>query len=948
LRYHAAAGARAPDRDPGLRSSVPAEAQLSTKDLLPRFRTATWVSDAEVDQFAAAEVGVAPADLLRLLEALRGRSADDPQTRRRRCLAFGRLAERFADRSLFGAFARALPWADAPLRSVLTQMLQRINNVSEHGELVAHLRTADPQLRATAAQVLGEIGGRGAFEALEGLARDPAFPGRMEAMSLLVSLGKHHAVPGLRAVLAVGSPAEKAQAIRHLVDPRTLGRDTARVLAALAAAFEDANEAVAAQALGAFTGLSTEDEYFQHAAPFLDHPSLTLSRGALEGLRRFGSTRAVEAVRRALRRGPNAVRLVALGVLEGIGNEAVLSPLVEALSQPHLVVRTRASEVLQRLSRAGRVDLVRTVVWLLRTRDVEVRRLAVEIAQSVPDPDGQLWPKLLEYLRDEDWWVRERVADALVDMAGPALVRHVVVLLQDPSDTMRRFAVDVLVRLRAPESLGALVRTAGADADWWVRERAIEAIARIGDARAVPHVVDLMVRNPELRLACLDALGILEARSAAPHVAALLVAEEADVAHAALRCLERIGDVTQAPSVEPLLADVRASLRLPAREVLRRWNATAAQAAPSIEGLSTLDRLLIEVARAEADDLILSPGRPPHVKRLGRTAPLAAEALSASQLRELLMPCLSVAQREALQSRRDVDLSYEVKAEALRFRANVFNQMGGLSAVFRLIKGTFLELDALGVPPVVHGFAELKNGLVLVGGPTGSGKSTTLAAIIDRINRTSGRHVISLEDPIEVVHARKMSLVNQREVGTHARSFSAALRATLRQDPDVILVGEMRDADTVTFALSAAETGHLVFGSIHTASAATSIDRIINACPTARHDDVRSMLAGSLRAVVSQHLLRRADGTGRVLAVEVMLNSDAVANLIRKGKTFQIPSVIATSKEAGMQLMDTELVRLHRQGLISAEDAYVKAVGKKDFEALIGPEGSGPPVARTA
>jgi len=239
------------------------------------------------------------------------------------------------------------------------------------------------------------------------------------------------------------------------------------------------------------------------------------------------------------------------------------------------------------------------------------------------------------------------------------------------------------------------------------------------------------------------------------------------------------------------------------------------------------------------------------------------------------------------------------------------------------------------VPKIVETFGNFNNGLVLVGGPTGSGKSSTLAALIDYINRTSGRHIITLEDPIEVVHARKQSLINQREIGTHTKSFGHALRATLRQDPDVILVGEMRDLETIAFAVTAAETGHLVFGTVHTVSADTSIDRLVNTFPPGQQPQVRSMLAETLRAVVCQHLVRKKDG-GRVLAAEVLINTDAVQNMIRKGKTFQLPSVVATSRESGMQSMDLELARLVNEGAVSLEEGYAKANDKRAFETMTG------------
>jgi twitching motility protein PilT len=574
------------------------------------------------------------------------------------------------------------------------------------------------------------------------------------------------------------------------------------------------------------------------------------------------------------------------------------------------------------------------VIWLLRSRDVNVRRMAVELVQTVRDPDGELWPKLLGYLRDEDWWVRERVMDALVGMAGEPLVRHLVGFLNDPSEIIRRFGVDALLRLKSPQSLGALVRTASSDPDWWVRERAIEAVGAIGDARAVPHVVDIMLRNPPLQLTCLQALADMKATAAAPRIAALLTSEDSDVQLAALRCLGTIDDPSVSSSLTTMVRHPRVELRTLARELVERWGQASSPDIVVEQPIPFLDQLLIAVAHAEGDDLILAPGRRPLMKRMGGVTAIGAVPLTQDKVQSLIVPNLSGRQLMDLEANREVDFSYRVESENLRFRVNVFQQMGGMAAVFRIIRASLPDIDKLGLPPVVRGLAELPDGLVLVGGPTGSGKSTTLAALIDHINRTSRRHIVTLEDPIEAVHPRRESLVNQREVGTHTGSFTNALRATLRQDPDVILVGEMRDLPTISFAVTAAETGHLVFGTIHTVSAAGTIDRLIGAFPATQQDHVRSLIAGSLRAVLCQFLLPRADAPGRVLALEVMLNSDAIANLIRKAKAFQIPSIIATSREQGMQLMDTELMKLLKEGKIRGDDAYSKALSKKEFETF--------------
>jgi twitching motility protein PilT len=350
-------------------------------------------------------------------------------------------------------------------------------------------------------------------------------------------------------------------------------------------------------------------------------------------------------------------------------------------------------------------------------------------------------------------------------------------------------------------------------------------------------------------------------------------------------------------------------------------------------------------AEQQGDDLILAPGRRPYIKRLGRVEPLDENPLTARQVEALLLPHLSMVQREDLKALRDVDFSHEVIGKGLRFRANIFRQLGGMSAVFRIVKGTIPDLEELGLPAVAMTFGDFRNGLVLVGGPTGSGKSTTLAAIIDYINRTSSRHIISLEDPIEVLHPKKQGLVNQREMGTHTSASATALRSTLRQDPNVLLIGEMRDLPTISFAVAAAETGHLVFGTLHTVSADTTVDRLINAFPDTQQQQVRSMLADSLRAVLCQLLLPRMDGKGRCLAAEVLLNNDAVANVIRKGKTYQLPSIITTSRELGMHSMDGELKRLVQAGLVAPEEAYMRAANKKEFE---GPDDATPEEPGTA
>jgi len=912
---------------------------MNSVDCLRAFKARAWTSDDEAAAFVQQVEALETSDVLRLLQYLTVSGASASPGHAFRVHAFRQLAERFPDKRLFPHLVSALRVPDPELRAALAWLLPKVNSILDHPALCALMRSPEAPLRAVVAGVLSQVGAKTAFDLLSEMVQEPGIEGRREIAAVLVTIGEHRAVGALQAALPFGTTEDKVYVIDQLASPRCMARDAAAAARAIASAVQDPAEAVAAHAVARLAQVASEAEYFEHAAPLLDAASPRLVAAAVSGLRLFPSERSVDVLQRKLRQGPQIVRFAAIDALEAIATPDVLKPLADALGHAHLAVRMKAAEALARLSNAGKLDLARTVVWLLRSQDAEIRRLAVELAQSVQDPHGELWPKLLGCLRDEDWWVRERLADVLVEMAGPALLPHVLPYLGDPASVMRQFAVDLVMRLHVPEALGALVRTANSDEDWWVRERAVDAIAAQRDPKSVPYVVDLMSRDLELRLACLDALQALgkEAAPAAEEaVVGLLAADDHDVQLAALRCLKSFESTRHAETIRLCLKDPSASVRALARDVLQELQARAALSTPHVlDTLSFLDKLLVAMAQRSCDDLILAPGRQPYVTRYGSVAALAKDVLRAEDVSGMLMRHLSPQQTRDVRAGREADFSYEIREHGLRFRVNVFEQLGGLGAVFRIVKGTIPRIEDLGVPPVVARLADLKNGLVLVGGPTGSGKSTTLAAIIDQINRTSARHIVTFEDPIEVVHRRERSLVNQREIGTHTGELAHALRGTLRQDPDVILIGEMRDLPTISFAVTAAETGHLVFGTIHTASAALTVDRLINAFPPAQHDQVRSLVAGSLNAVICQYLLQRRDAPGRCLSVEVMLNNEAIANLIRKGKTFQIPSVIATSREAGMQLMDSELMRLCDEGRISAEDAYTKAVNKKDFEARL-------------
>jgi twitching motility protein PilT len=339
----------------------------------------------------------------------------------------------------------------------------------------------------------------------------------------------------------------------------------------------------------------------------------------------------------------------------------------------------------------------------------------------------------------------------------------------------------------------------------------------------------------------------------------------------------------------------------------------------------SIDDLLEQMVARKASDLHISVASPPAVRVRGEMERLDDyDPLSGEDTQQLLYRILSSEQQKQLEIKRQLDFSHSVPGLA-RFRVNVYFQKESVGAAFRMIPDELKTLEELGIPSTLHQLAEKPRGIVLVTGPTGSGKSTTLAALIDEINRNRAEHILTIEDPIEFLHRHKRCIVNQREIGPDATTFAEALRAALRQDPDVILVGEMRDLETIGTALTAAETGHLVFGTLHTQSAPSTIDRIIDVFPPEQQEQVRIMIANSLQGVVTQALLPTADGVGRVPSLEVLLPDDAVRNLIRQGKVEQIYSVMQTNTSRGMQTMEQSLADLVQRGVVKLEDALSRS-----------------------
>jgi len=472
----------------------------------------------------------------------------------------------------------------------------------------------------------------------------------------------------------------------------------------------------------------------------------------------------------------------------------------------------------------------------------------------------------------------------------------------------------------------------------------LEWAAAQGGATAVPALLEAgVVTEAQVLAAAADHIGVPFADLVAdPPDPALASRLSEEVARRG-RAVPIAADATSltVAVADPTDTDLMTWLGRQAGTTVKAAIAVPAAIAAALETLyprraaSSLDALLAQVIAKGASDLHLSVGRPPGIRIDGRIWPLDGEpALTAERARALIEGALAEPQRQHFAEELELDSSYTA-AGVGRFRLNVFVQKGNVGAVLRAIPFTIPEFHTLGLPPVVASFADAPRGLVLVTGPTGSGKSTTLASLVDIVNRTRRAHIMTVEDPIEFIHQHKQSTVNQREVGQDTRSLASALRHVLRQDPDVILVGEMRDLETISTALTAAETGHLVFGTLHTQSAGQSVDRIVDVFPAHQQQQIRTQLAATLRGVVTQQLVPRVGG-GRIVAAEVLVVTNAIRTLIRDGKTHQIPSTMQSGGKQGMQTMDSGLAQLVRDGHVSIEEALACAHDEDEVRRLAG------------
>ena len=650
------------------------------------------------------------------------------------------------------------------------------------------------------------------------------------------------------------------------------------------------------------------------------------------------------------------IRYSALAVLEKNPNESYFPDVLQMARTGAGRVAEASFAAIKRLLATAKQDHTPEIVPLLADGNALVRQGAVNLLMSFA-PE-LLARRLLEHFRGSFVWVRDRAVETARD-GLPGFVNALLALTNDPDPAFAKAASEMTLALSDVKALPVWIKLVD-DRDLWVRTRAVETLGRTGKGNdEVLACLLAALKDPELAIAAASAVGELcDKRAAQPLLDAFKsAATRPDVQ---MEILDAMGKLAVAePSVQPQIATICSrvsqmaqldpAVRERARRLVGKLSGDEARDAlpdiePEIEAVNLagnigarLVEFLADTVKRGASDLHLATGFVPHRRVQGVLEPLDAPPMTRARATQLIREVLDETEWKRLERERQIDVCLKLPGLG-RFRANFYSQRGGFDACFRVVPKSIPTIEEIGLPPSLSDVLKFTQGLVLVTGPSGCGKSTTLAALIDRINETRPCHIITVEDPVEFIHQNKEALVNQRQVPHHTASFARALKAALREDPDVILVGEMRDLDTISLAITASETGHLVLGTLHTTNAPATIDRVISSFAPGQQGQIRVMLADSLKAVVSQALLPRRGFAGRVAAFEILRSTSAVSALIREGKTHQLPSQLQTGQNAGMVTMDQSLMKLCEEGKVDPERAIEKALKKEPFEKLLADE----------
>ncbi len=629
------------------------------------------------------------------------------------------------------------------------------------------------------------------------------------------------------------------------------------------------------------------------------------------------------------------VRERAVEALVGLPGSDVLDVMVERFARDNATVRDFAVKHIRNATRSAPREVRTFVLKTLAEGDDAIRRRSVELLLATGAPDEVVLDILL-FCRGLIGWLRERILNTLRTF-GDAVLRPAANLLEHPDEEVRMQALTLVEHFEDPRVVGPVCKLL-TDKDWWLRITACSTLSRLKNPAAVPYLVHAL-QDPDARWAAIDALGCIGGEEALRALVGLLGDQRPEVRLEVIQAMTRSRDPRLIGVLQHVLGgDPSQDVRTRAAEVLSSFGAgrdeRTTASVKSSDVARPLDRYLALARERGASDIHITVGEPPFYRAAGRLERIEAPPLDEATARAMIVEILDAGRRKTFDEAGEVDFCHSVPGVG-RYRANAFVQRRGTCAAFRVIPNIPPTFADIRLPGHLTELLDYHQGIILVTGPAGAGKSTTLAALLNVINETKPDHVITLEDPIEFVHPPKSALVNQREVGRHTAAFSKALRAALREDPDVVMVGEMRDVETVRMALMAAETGHLVIATMHTTSAVATIDRLVESFPPGEQPQVRVGLSESLKYVISQSLVPRADGTGRVAVYEILKGTSAVGSMVREQKTVQLPSLMQISRSFGMQTVDQALEELLDAGLITAETAYARAEKKETFEGRL-------------
>jgi twitching motility protein PilT len=637
------------------------------------------------------------------------------------------------------------------------------------------------------------------------------------------------------------------------------------------------------------------------------------------------------------------VREKALEVLAQRAPMANIPLFVEHLPRASYHVQQLLIDVLTRASASQPPEFADQLLPLVASGDAGTRTAVMKILLGMQNP-AEVVKRYIRFTKTLAGFVRDRALES-IRVFGNQLIEPTIELLSDPDDELRGAAIAVATtfedRRLVPATVGLLQ-----DPDWWIRIAAAETLGRLKDPRAVEALVAALA-DPDVKWAAVEALGHIADPRALNALGRMLGDPQPNVRIEVMQALKNFNHPQVAQALTKIAThDPERSVRMRALDILEEMATREhreggvgsvrgeALAVRSVQGEQKLHTYLISTRNSGASDFHLSVRQPPVVRMAADLLRAQGEVFTAAQTEAMLREIMTEAQWERLQSEQQVDFCYYIP-QAGRYRANVFLDHQGYNAVFRVIPEKPPTMPELGLPPQLAEIAGYHQGLVLVCGPSGSGKSTTLAALVNLFNETRNDHILTMEDPVEFVHPFKNCLINQREVGTHTRSFARALRAALREDPDVIVIGELRDNESVSLALTAAETGHIVLGTLSSTSAPKAIDRLISSFPVDEQPQIRASLSESLKYVIAQRLLPAREGRRQVAAFEVLKGTTNVASMIRDEKTYQIHSAMQTGRSHGMQTFDDALRDLLKRDQITAEAAYMAASKKEDFESLV-------------